>query len=35
MKIGDMVSLVEKYIGGWGDEQVSYRFEGYKGRAAC
>ena len=30
MKIGDMVSLVEKYIGGWGDEQVSYRFEGYK-----
>lgn len=30
MKIGDMVSLVEKYIGGWGDEQVSYRFEGFK-----
>ena len=30
MKIGDMVSLVEKYIGGWGDEQISYRFEGYK-----
>ena len=25
-----MCTLVEKYIGGWGDEQVSYRFEGYK-----
>lgn len=29
MKISDVVSLVEKYIGGWGDEQVEYRFEGY------
>lgn len=29
LKINDVVALVEKYIGGWGDEQVSYRFEGY------
>lgn len=28
--IGKMVNLVTKYIGNWGECQVSYRFEGYK-----
>lgn len=30
LKIKNVVSLVEKYIGGWGDEQVTFTFEGYK-----
>ena len=25
-----MFDLVTKYIGGWGEEQITYRFEGYK-----
>ena len=29
--VKDIVGIVEKYIGGWGEEQVSYRFEGYIG----
>lgn len=28
--IGRLVNIIEKYVGDWGDEQVSYRFEGYK-----
>ncbi|MBE6745931.1 MAG: glycoside hydrolase family 2 protein [Ruminococcaceae bacterium] len=27
--INDMVDLFTKYIGNWGDSQISYRFEGY------
>ncbi len=30
LTINNMVDLVTKYIGGWGDEQVTYRFEAYK-----
>lgn len=30
LKISDVVSLVEKYVGNWGDEQVEFKFEGYK-----
>ena len=25
-----MFDLVTKYIGGWGEQQITYRFEGYK-----
>lgn len=27
---GTMFDIVTKYVGGWGDKQVTYRFEGYK-----
>ena len=30
LSISRMYDLVTKYIGGWGDKQVSYTFEGYK-----
>lgn len=30
LKISDIVTLVEKYVGNWGDEQVEFKFEGYK-----
>lgn len=30
LKISNIVSLVEKYVGNWGDEQVEFKFEGYK-----
>ena len=30
LSFGDMFDIVTKYIAGWGDEQVSYTFEGYK-----
>lgn len=30
MKISQMVDLVTKYFANWGDEQVAYRFDGYK-----
>lgn len=30
MKISEMVDLVTKYFANWGDEQVEYRFDGYK-----
>lgn len=30
LKISDIVKLVEKYVGNWGDEQVEFKFEGYK-----
>lgn len=30
LNIGRIVSLVEKYVGNWGDEQVEFKFEGYK-----
>lgn len=30
MKISQMVDFVTKYIANWGDEQVEYRFDGYK-----
>ncbi len=30
MKISQMVDLVTKYFANWGDEQVEYRFDGYK-----
>ena len=30
LSINYMVDLVTKYIGGWGEEQITYRFEGYK-----
>ena len=28
---GRMFDIVTKYIGGWGNEQITYAFEGYKG----
>ena len=30
MKISQMVDLITKYFANWGDEQVEYRFDGYK-----
>ncbi len=30
ISVSRMFDLVTKYIGGWGDKQVSYTFEGYK-----
>ena len=30
MKISEMVDLITKYFANWGDEQVEYRFDGYK-----
>ena len=30
MKISEIVDIVTKYFANWGDEQVEYRFDGYK-----
>lgn len=30
ISFGRLMNIIETYVGDWGDEQVSYRFEGYK-----